>query len=178
MPGYYEYLISSLPMLHFEAGLPFSFDNFLARCAELLSQKDTRLIENLSLPETAAPENPVVKKWLHFNASLKNELVKLRAIRKKVDPAKYLRQGSFSDSSTYHTALAAQRNPSPIEGEKLLDRQRWQFLDELAVGHYFDLTILITYALKLLILERWERIRTADKKFLLEQVLICVIPSC
>ena len=44
-------------------------------------------------------------------------------------------------------------------------------MDELATGHYFDLDFLISYALKLLILERWERINSADKPRLLEEVL-------
>jgi len=42
----------------------------------------------------------------------------------------------------------------------------------LSTGHYFDLDLLITYAYKLLILQRWENIREADKKILLEQSLL------
>ncbi|MDI6759095.1 MAG: DUF2764 family protein [Candidatus Omnitrophota bacterium] len=171
MPGYYEYLISSLPMLHFEARQVISSDNFLTRCLGFIPKKDIEALCSIFSLEPALTENQTLKKWLYFNTSLKNELVKLRAIRKKIDPLKYLRPDTYSDSSIYHTALAAQRNPSPLEGERLLDRQRWQFLDELAIGHYFDLTILIIYALKLLILERWERINTADKKILLEKIM-------
>jgi hypothetical protein len=53
----------------------------------------------------------------------------------------------------------------------MLDEARWRMLEELCVGHYFDLDFLIIYALKLLILERWQRIRTADGGRLLEEVL-------
>ena len=50
----------------------------------------------------------------------------------------------------------------------MLDQARWAKLDELSFGHYFDLEALIIYAYKLRLLERWEKIRTADKERLLE----------
>ena len=48
---------------------------------------------------------------------------------------------------------------------------RWKALEELSTGHYFDLDLLITYAYQLLILQRWENIRSADGKTLLAQSL-------
>jgi len=57
------------------------------------------------------------------------------------------------------------------EAEKSLDEARWKFLDELSFGHYFDLDILIVYVLKLLLLERWGKINTADKTKILEGAL-------
>ena len=39
------------------------------------------------------------------------------------------------------------------------------------MGHYFDIDFLITYALKLLILERWENMRALDKERALEDLL-------
>ena len=48
---------------------------------------------------------------------------------------------------------------------------RWKALEELALGHYFDVGVLITYAYKLMILQRWENIRSAEGMILLEQAL-------
>lgn len=48
--------------------------------------------------------------------------------------------------------------------EKILDEARWQVLDDLGFGHYFDMDSLILYAYKLKILERWEKIYTQDKE--------------
>ncbi len=171
MPKYYEYLISSLPMLHFEAQPPFSFESFLIRCAELISQKDMQTLQGVSLLEPSSTENYLIRKWIDFDIALRNELVKVRAVYKKVDPAKYLRSEGYASASIYHIAIAAHRNPSVLGGEMFLDRQRWNFLDELAIGHYFDLDFLIVYALKMGILERWKRIHTADKELLLESTL-------
>ena len=60
--------------------------------------------------------------------------------------------------------MAAYRTPSVIEAERAIDQERWRALDDIALGHYFDIDALIVYAYKLKILERWETIRVADKK--------------
>ncbi len=114
---------------------------------------------------------PTVERWVEFDTQLRNELVKVRAARRHVDPAKYLKPDIYSPLSVAHIALAAQRNTSIIEGEKSLDYERWKFLDELAIGHYFDLDALIVYTYKLLILIRWENINSADKERLLEEAI-------
>jgi hypothetical protein len=67
--------------------------------------------------------------------------------------------------------MAANIHTSVLDAEKTLDEARWKALEELATGHYFDLDLLITYAYKLLILQRWENIRSADGTILLEQSL-------
>ncbi len=171
MPNFYPYLISSLPMLHFGMKLPGSFDKFLLKCEEFIPQQDFRILKAIAGQDAQSKQRPVVKKWLEFDTLLRNELVKLRALHKKTDPSKYLRPDGYAAASFYHIALAAQRNPSPLEGEKLLDQERWDFLDALSFGHYFDLDFLIIYGYKLLILERWERINNADKARTLEEVL-------
>lgn len=171
MPSLYPYLISSLPMLHFSALAHISFEKFLLKCKELIPQKDLEVLENLSLQCEYKGPRGAIRKWLDFDTMLRNELVKLRASRKKTDPAKYLRPDGYVGSALYHVALAAQRNPLPLEGERILDLARWDFLEELSFGHYFDLDFLIIYAYKLLILERWDRIRSADKSKILEEAL-------
>jgi hypothetical protein len=98
-------------------------------------------------------------------------LVKIRASRKHIDPAVYLRTDGYRGSSLAPLVNAANTNTSILDGEKTLDEIRWKALDELATGHYFDLELLITYACKLLILQRWENIRSADKTILLEKAL-------
>ncbi len=110
-----------------------------------------------------------LSKWQAFDKSLRNELVRARAGRKKLDPLKYLRGDGYTESTIVHVAMTAARNLSIIEAEEELDRMRWQELDELAFGHYFDIDFLIVYCLKLQILERWERIKTADKEKVLEE---------
>jgi hypothetical protein len=170
--SYYVYLISSLPMLHFGAKPPFSSERFLKMCEELIPETDLKVLEPLTLDPLPIGEREGVRgkctiftlaRWFDFDTALRNELVKIRASRKHIDPAKYLRKDSLSEPSVAHAAMNAYRNTSILEAEKMLDQERWRFLDEISFGHYFDIDFLVIYALKLRILERWEKIDTFDK---------------
>ncbi|MDP2929199.1 MAG: DUF2764 family protein [Candidatus Omnitrophota bacterium] len=164
MSGYYIYLISSLPMLHFGTKPPFSTEKFFSICAELISPEDLGALKD-SLKGLGGSE------YHDFETALRNELVKIRAQRKHLDASKFLRGDGYADQWISHIAAVACRNPSLIDAEKMLDLDRWRFLDELSIGHYFDMEILTIYACKLSILERWERVRTADANKLLEEAL-------
>ncbi len=173
MPGAYTYLISSLPMLQFGEKPGFTPERFLAMCKDLIPEKDSRVLE-LCGKETLLEKKiklPTLKMWIEFEIGLRNELVKIRAGRKKIEPAKYLRSDGNSESSLYHIAMNSHRIPALLESEKFLDQERWRKLDELSFGHYFDLETLIIYCLKLNILWRWENIARADRQGQLERVL-------
>lgn len=157
-------------MLSFGVSAPLPFAQFLERCAEFISEGDLNALRRVSVEEPSGVLNPVITKWLKFNIALKNELVKVRSTRKKVSAENYLRPDGNAEPSFTHLALAAHRNSCPLEGEKILDMARWNFLEELSFGHYFDLDLIIIYAYKLMILERWEKINTADKEALLRSV--------
>jgi hypothetical protein len=174
MPGFYVYLISSLPMLQFGMRPAFSWDAFLELSQRLIPEKDFALLKNLIQPEQYAGysgEQETIRRWVEFDTALRNELVKLRASHKHIDAAKYLRPEEYSNLSLVQVAASAERSAAPQEAELILDRARWDFLEELSFGHYFDLDFLIVYAYKLKILWRWEEVRRADKGALLEGVL-------
>jgi len=171
MAGFYVYLISSLPMLHFGAKPPFSFERFLEICQDKISVEDIHLIELAQEALAYTGGQPALKQWRAFDTALRNELVKIRAGSKHLDPLKYIRGQDYIEPYIARAAMNARRSPSILEAERLLDQERWHRLDELATGHYFDLDFLICYALKLLILARWERVDTADKFKLLNEVL-------
>ena len=171
--GYYTYLLSSLPWLRFDMKPPFSSDEFLEIASSSISANDIEIIKT-SLDPAAAAQNTsqaMLTKWRAFDSALRNELVKIRTARKHQDPDKYLREDRYSDPRITNLAMNAYKNPFILESEKILDKEKWAALDELAVGHYFDLDSLIVYAQKLLILEKWERIRTGDARALAEKTL-------
>ncbi len=173
MASSYPYLISSLPMLHFGVKPPFAFEDFLRDCKDLIPDKDFEVVSvcaNEALWEQAVSQG-TLKSWISFEVGLRNELVKIRASRKKIEPARYLRQDGSDLTELYHIAMNSHRILSLTESERFLDQARWHRLDELSLGHYFDLDALVVYALKLVILWRWEKIARADKQEILEKVL-------
>jgi hypothetical protein len=174
MADFYPYLIASLPMLHFGTKPPCSFERFLEICRQFIPKKDFQLLRTLPQPEHYFEKGKrprIIRKWIEFDGALRNELVRVRATKKHLEPATYLRSDGYSGSSLAPAGMAANITTSVLDAEKTLDETRWKALEELATGHYFDLDVLITYAYKLLILQRWENIRSADGSILLEQAL-------
>lgn len=173
MANFYEYLISSLPMLHLTMKLPFTFENFLERCKNFISEEDFKQVEVVSLEwQEPGSQHATVRKWLEFDTGLRNEIARIRASRRHIDPARYLRiDAGFYGPGLAHLVLSSQRNPSLIEAQRILDEARWLFLEELSNGHYFDLEFLLAYAIKLRLLERWEKINNADKKKITSELL-------
>jgi hypothetical protein len=173
MATFYPYLISSLPMLQFGGKPPFSFDRFIEMCQGLIPDEDFAQVKQCAddafLPQ--AHLQPTLARWAGFETGLRNELVKIRSSRKKIDEQKYLRPDGSGDVAMLHLAMNSHRIPSLIESEKFLDRARWERLEELSLGHYFDCDAVIVYALKLRILLRWEIIDRADKQETLERIL-------
>jgi hypothetical protein len=174
MADFYPYVIASLPLLHFGMKPPFSFERFLEACRQFIPEKDYQLLRTLPQPEQyleGGKRHQIIRKWIEFDVAVRNELVRIRATRKQVEPATYLRPERYGISSLGPVIMAASMNASILDAEKILDETRWKALEEFATGHYFDLEFLITYAYQLLILQRWENIRSADGANLLEQAL-------
>jgi hypothetical protein len=174
MSNFYIYLISSLPMLQFGAKPPFSFAQFLEKSQDLIPEEDLNILKGVSRigEYFYSGVQPTLLKWELFDTMIRNELVRINAAHKKINTEQYLRLDGYIEPEIAHMVSAIYRNPAHLEAEKALDLERWHYLEQLETGHFFDLDILIIYALKLLILERWEKVRSADKEKLLEQALL------
>jgi hypothetical protein len=58
------------------------------------------------------------------------------------------------------TAVKAVDEKSPLDGEILLDKARWNAIDTIAGGDYFSVNNVYAYYLKLLLLERRQAFNT------------------
>ena len=156
----YYYIVSSLPMLEFGEKPTISYEDFLNSCRTQLSPCDMEIIEK-------ADE---WKEWGRFSIALRNEIAVFRAAKKSKDPAKYIHGDDNRDPLLIPSAHWAVNLDSPLEAERFLDQLRWEKLEELSKGHYFDIDFLVTYALKLQILERWQTINSQDGMQVLESL--------
>ena len=156
----YYYLISSLSMLEFGSGPFISYDDFLRKCSEQLNMSDMEALRRAGLGPFENTEDGVLilRKWKIFDTHLRNEIARNRAIKHGKNPDIYIRGDNYIDPFVSGFAHFAVNQNSPKEAESYLDKIRWEKIEELGKGHYFDIEYLITYALKLLILERWNNI--------------------
>ncbi len=97
----------------------------------------------------------VARRWLQFEYALRNTLVELRTDGSE-EAGRY-RRGSARGVGGPRVEQAAREAvgaENPAEAERILDRARFGFLDELESGHYLDFERLVAYFLKLQLLER------------------------
>jgi hypothetical protein len=152
----YYYLISLLPTLVFGARTPLSSETFRQTCETHLNPKDDEILKKITTNENNNGQlNRFYDKWYRWDHTFKKELGALRAA--KMSPGNESR--SFQSPSdrdlreTIHQILSATH---PLEAETLLEKARWKHLDEMELGIYFDFEKIISYALKLKIMERLE----------------------
>lgn len=173
MAGNYVYILSALPVLHFGHKAPLSYEAFLSSCRTLVDEKEMILLEQLLSWDRVSPiegSPELLEPWRLFEVGLRNELATLRSARLQKDAAPYIRPEGLWDPQMIHAAANALRQPI-LDAARMLDEERWKKMEELSLGHYFDMDVLLFYALKLLILIRWDKVRSADKERVLEEVL-------
>ncbi len=157
MPQYY-FEISYLPYLAYDAENFMSLEEFKELCRNRCAKNHYSIIENTDIHkyEADAPTCESHKKWIDREVNLRNELVKLRAAKKGTDPTDYMRETpEYPDIlDIQNIAQEAFSQDSPLTAEDVLNRARWDFLDEIEKYHYFDIEKLVVYYLKLQILDR------------------------
>jgi len=169
MPGYYSYLVSSLPTLQFGMPPPFLMEDYLLMMEGFIPGNEVETIHQFVL-EQYSPELLKVKMIADFfacEAAIRNHLARLRSADRDISPEKFVRSLEvLIDQRMEQSALDAYKTENLLESEKMLDLARWKYLDELATGHVFDFNTLLIYAMKLRILRKWQVITEADKNMI------------
>ena len=169
----YYYLVASLPMLDFSMSPPIAYEDFLQRCREQLLEHDMKIIERTTIKpsEQTEDECAILKEWKKFDVGLRNELVRMRVTKKNKDASSYIRGEDWHDPFAAHFAHLVYNQGSPQESEKIFDRIRWEKIEDLKLGHFFDVDYLIAYALQLQILQRWVNVNQEKGMQILEELL-------
>ena len=161
----YYYLVASLPTLFFNAPPLISHEAFLETCRAQMTPEDFAAIQKSTLDADAAShgDNPALKQWSLFNRQLKNEIAYFRAVKSGKNPAEFIRGERFGNPRMMDIIKQAARSENPLEAQIFLDRFRWDYLEELSTGQFFNLEFCILYGLKLQILEYYIKIKTSSK---------------
>lgn len=146
MASYY-FLLSSLPMLRADGGMPFSYSEFLQKCRPCVSDARYAILQSLT-PDS--DKGPLLAEWSKYYAVFKRELNSLRGRRLGRPEERSLSK----DETVLKEISAALGDKNPLDAEKALLSLQFKKLDELIGTHYFDDRALTGYALKLKLLER------------------------
>jgi len=139
----YYYFVAQLPLLTFGQEYYATREYFLDQSKKWLSDKDFVIISDVNLDDFYLKENDnkVLAKYKKFEKTLREEIFVFRKNDKQ--------GGTFSSNLKLNLGEG-----TPLEIEKRLLKLRWEFIESLREGHFFDLEILIIYFLKIQVLER------------------------
>ncbi len=164
MSSYY-YFGATLPGLRYDSAPPMPHAEFLERASRYLSARDLDTLGSarLYVPEdgaapAAASGSVLLGRYYRWERALRNELARLRAQRLQKPVERYLRPGD-PEWDGLRVAQAAFQADDPLQGEQLVEKERWSFIEQLAVNRQFDLEFLCAYSLLIQSLERRARFR-------------------
>lgn len=150
------FLAASLPTLLFGKPSQITLAEFDAMAEEYLSAEKFAALTSFSFPVPEKdPENcrdchRIFAAARRFERTLRTRIAKIRSER--------LERGvRVADPEEFFTEIeyilnAAMSCDDPVEREMLIDRVRWDFLEDMSVGHMIDFEALCIYRLKLQIL--------------------------
>jgi len=156
----YYFFAASLVMISFDQKPPMTVEEYLKLSKEFLTEENFASMKGFLTGKTddIKTSSQALQRWIVFDKSLKNEVASFRAKRAHKNPDDHIKGDSFRDYSLQDAINQASRKENLLEAEKDIDNIRWKFLEELSLGHYFDVDFLYIYGLKLKILERYVNI--------------------
>jgi len=134
------YFVSQLPFLIFGQESYIDRERFLDEAKKWLSGKDFSTISGVSLNDfyPRDGDNEVLAKYKNFERTLREGIASFRK----------------NESRTGTSFNLNLNEGTPLEIERTLLHLRWEFIESLEEGHFFDLEILILHFLKTQVLER------------------------
>jgi hypothetical protein len=154
--AHYYYTIATLPFLSYDTVSSVTVEDFLSLAKESMTSSAFNMLTavRLDISDQKVQDLPAfIKPWFRFELSLRNALVKMRAPQLGRESAVYLREGE-EDTGLEEIIREVTSQSTPLLAEDVLNRARWRKLDELEVGHYFDLQRMMVLYLKVQLLER------------------------
>lgn len=101
-----------------------------------------------------------LKDWIQFEVGLRNALVTARSNKLELDPTSYLIAPELADNNTdfSHIVSSWSAASDPLAAMEVLDKARWDWLEEHGGWYSFSDCEIEVYAARLMLLHRWRRI--------------------
>jgi len=123
---------------------------------EKIAAEARKLVPNAAIVDDMKEARGAPAGAVAMTAAALAALARLRAgkLQKPVD--RHVRPGD-PEWDGLRTAQNAFQAEDPLQGELVIERERWAFIESLAVNRFFDMEYLVAYALFLQVLERKAR---------------------
>lgn len=147
MTNYY-YTVAALQTISLGEKVPISETQFLQFAEDTMEDRDYEVLRGTRWGLTEQTGLPFADQILSWEKELRLELAKARILKLDFEPAQAL-PASDGNYALLEQVRAVMALDSPLDRERYLDRLRWNFLEEMGAGHFFDLEALVVYYLKL-----------------------------
>lgn len=139
------YFVSQLPSLFFDVEAGISLEAFFAEGEKWLSDWELDILSRVSTDDTEAVEGDpdVLQGFRAFEFNMRTDLALWRRTR-----------GTDQEYRPSGFPVSIVRDGTPLEAERELLKLRWNYIENEAPAHHYDLEFLILYCLKLQILRR------------------------
>ena len=170
----YYYLVASLPDLSGNRNIgDRTAESIIGEIRERVSSGDAALVEFLekgyeeeNLTEdfyrnALSHKNGFLREWFRFDLNVKNAKVAyLNAAlgRKPLQDVMPVDGGTFEEAAELDRIL---KQGDILSRERGIDDIAWKKVDELTVFHYFDMTVILGFIVKLKIIDRWMKLDEA-----------------
>ncbi len=148
-------------------------------------------LHSLYFEYAVTTKNSFLKEWFMFELNIKNILTAFNCVQFNYSTEKHLIQAG--QNNTVYPLLInkrlkhelfeeelpfadqvfriAESDVSPEEREKAIDNIKWDYLDEQTFFHYFTIEKILSYIIKLGIIERWMKLDAKTGKALLNKLI-------
>ena len=136
-------------------------------------------------------KNEFLRNWFMFELNIKNILTAFHCVQFDYELSEQLL--NVEQNKTVYNLLAGKRLKSELyedevpfhnqlfkivesdlklqEKEKAIDKLKWDYLDEFTFFHYFTIEKILSYVIKLLLVERWMKMDIETGKQLLNKLI-------
>lgn len=176
----YQYIIASLPELAMDRMKgEKDADALIGEIKGLCSSRDVSVIEFLESGYSAgnltadfyararSSRCPFIREWFGFDLNVRNAKVRYLNSALGREKDKDVIAAGDPDKDAETEFAEAQELGTVLAGNNILDRERgidslyWKKADELSLFHYFDLTAILGFIVKLKIIDRWMKLDDA-----------------
>lgn len=184
----YEYILAGLPVFRQDAGRAEGIDaeNIIAEIKEQCSGKDNETIDLLLsgfVPENLdadfyrkvfAAKNRFLREFFHFDRNVRNAKAEYlnRELERDPDLGKIKeeeeKEKEFMESGQVSAVLSGK---DLLERERGLDKLYWDKAEDLVTLDIFDLNLILSFLVKLKIVERWLKLDPETGKVLLRKLV-------
>lgn len=196
----YTYIIAGLPQLALEFDTKkIDFTGYRDSVYSLLCISDKRLVEwmEFGLKESnmnshfyrvvSRSNNIFLKKYFEVDLLIRNLQTAFSARKQKIDSENFLigdsqitellKTNKSSDFGLSNEIEESEKlfqifeNSDILEREQKLDDYRWNTINEITKFNYFDIDYILSYLLKLKIVERWSKLNKEEGGKLLRRFI-------